>query len=292
MTSVDRPLGSNETPYSVEAISGWSPTPLIKLSFAAHGVGFLIVAVSPGYWIWVLAGIALNHIALGFAGLWPKSRLLGPNIVRLPEVRGGCGEVAFTFDDGPDPDTTPRVLDLLDRYGAKASFFCIGERVAAYPAIVQDIVRRGHSVENHSYRHSYAFAFYGLGRQRGEVERTQDVIVNVTGRAPRFFRAPVGLRNLLLELILVQHRLRYVSWTRRGYDAVHGDSEKVLTRLTDGLAAGDVLLLHDAGSAKTAAGEPVVLTVLPALLDRLFECDLKAVSLPMAIDGDSGATSS
>jgi peptidoglycan/xylan/chitin deacetylase (PgdA/CDA1 family) len=288
MTSVDRSLGSNETPDSGKAMAVWSPTPLIKLSFAAHGAGLLALVVSPGYWIWVLAGLVLNHMALGFAGLWPKSRLLGPNIVRLPEVRNGCGGVALTFDDGPDPDTTPRVLDVLDRYGAKASFFCIGARAAAYPAIVQDIVRRGHSVENHSYRHSYAFAFYGLGRQRREIERTQDIIANVTDRAPRFFRAPVGLRNLLLEFVLVRHRLRYVSWTRRGYDALHGDPKKVFVRLIDGLAAGDVLLLHDAGSANTATGEPVVLAVLPALLDRLSECGLKALSLPMAIDGDSG----
>lgn len=289
MTRVDRSIGGDEAPYSVMGITGWSPTPLIKLSFAMHGAGFLIVAVSPEYWLWVLTGLALNHMVLGFAGLWPKSRLLGPNIVRLPGVTDGYGDVALTFDDGPDPDTTPRILDLLDRYGAKASFFCIGERVAAYPEIVGEIHRRGHSVENHSYRHSYAFAFYGLGRQRREIERTQDVIANVTGQLPRFFRAPVGFRNLLLELILGRHRLRYVSWTRRGYDAMHGDPTKVLARLTYGLAAGDILLLHDGGSAKTKAGVPVALAVLPALLDFISERGLKAVSLPMAVDGDLGA---
>jgi peptidoglycan/xylan/chitin deacetylase (PgdA/CDA1 family) len=288
MTRVDRSIGGDEAPDSAIGFAGWRPTPLIKLSFAAHAAGVLVVAVSPEYWIWVLAGLVLNHAVLGFTGLWPKSRWLGPNIVRLPEVRSGNGSVALTFDDGPDPDVTPRILDLLDRHGAKASFFCIGARVAAHPEIVQEIHRRGHSVENHSYRHSYAFAFYGLGRQRREVERTQDVIAKVTGRAPRFFRAPVGLRNLLLELILVRHRLRYVSWTRRGYDAVHGDSTKVLARLTQGLAAGDILLLHDSGSAKTETGKPVALKVLPALLGLLSERGFKAVSLPMAIDDDSG----
>lgn len=290
MTPVDRSIGNRN--IGASAKPSWSPTPLIKLSFVAHGIGMLVIAVNPIYWAWVLVGLIVNHIVLGFAGLYPKSRLLGPNIVQLPETAGANRQVALTFDDGPDPETTPRVLDLLDRYDAKASFFCIGERAAAYPAIIRDMVRRGHSVENHSYRHSYAFAFYGLSRQRREIKRTQDAVETAAGRAPRFFRAPVGFRNLLLEPVLVRQGLRYVSWTRRGYDAVHGNAQKVFARLTDGLAAGDILLLHDAGSAKTSIGKPVVLTVLPALLGRLSEQGLTAVSLPMAIDGSSGVLQS
>src|SRR5204862_2263432 len=135
--------------------------------------------------------------------------LLGPNIVRLPEAAARRGEVVLTFDDGPDPDVTPHVLELLDRYRMKASFFCIGEKAAAFPAIVKDIARRGHSVENHSNRHSYAFAFYGVSRLRHEVETAQSIVGQITGRAPEFFRAPAGFRSVLLDPVLAKRGLRY-----------------------------------------------------------------------------------
>lgn len=267
--------------------NSWSPAPLITFSIAAHVGGLTFFIISPVHWTWVLAGLVLDHLALGLAGLFPKGRLLGPNITRLPDGDIHRHEVVLTFDDGPDPLTTPRVLDVLDRYGAKASFFCIGERVAAHPAIVRDIVHRGHSVENHSYRHSYAFAFYGLGRQRRDIERTQQAIERAGGQSSRFFRAPVGLRNLLLYPVLKKKGLDYVSWTRRGFDSVSCDAEKVLARLTNSLVGGDILLLHDTGSAKTASKEPVVLSVLPVLLDFLSEQGLKAISLPMAFETSS-----
>jgi peptidoglycan/xylan/chitin deacetylase (PgdA/CDA1 family) len=262
----------------------WFLTPVIKISIVVHVVGLVFLVVNLLHWTWILASFFMYHLVLGLVGLVPKSRLLGSNIIRLPEGEVHRHEVALTFDDGPDPLTTPMVLDILDRYGARASFFCIGERVAAYPAIVSDIVKRGHSVENHSYRHSYFFAFYGLKRQCREIERTQKAAVNAVGRLPHFFRAPVGFRNVLLYPVLKRLGLEYVSWTTRGFDAVSSDAEKVLMRLTKRLAGGDILLLHDAGSAKTASDEPVVLNVLPDLLDILAKRGLRAISLPMAFE--------
>ena len=214
----------------------------------------------------------------------PKSRLLGPNLVRLPEPSVRRGEVALTFDDGPDPRITPRLLDLLDHHGAKASFFCIGEKAAAHPAIVRDILRRGHSVENHSHRHPYAFACYGLRALRREIEAAQRTIEDIAGRPPRFFRAPVGLRSPLLDPVLARLGLDYAGWARRGYDTICDDPARVLQRLARGLAAGDVLVLHDGSSARTAAGQPVVLAVLPALLREFGARGLKAVSLPIALE--------
>jgi peptidoglycan/xylan/chitin deacetylase (PgdA/CDA1 family) len=195
--------------------------------------------------------------------------------------------VSLNFDDGPDPDVTPRVLDLLDRHHARASFFCVGEKAAAHPEIVREIARRGHSVENHSHRHPNAFAFYGMRGLRREVDAAQSVIARITGRPPMFFRAPAGFRSPLLDPVLAATGLRYASWTRRGFDTVDGNAAAVLKRLTRGLAAGDVLLLHDGGRARTSAGEPVVLAVLPALLERLAAAGLKSVPLPAACGGES-----
>lgn len=264
----------------------WRPVPVIRFSMTLHAAGAIALAVQPALWPWILGGLAGNHLVLIAAALWPRGRLLGPNLIRLPASALGRREVALTFDDGPDPEVTPRVLDLLDRYQAKASFFCIGERAAAFPDTVKEIARRGHSVENHSYRHSSAFAFYGLSRLRREVEATQAVIAGITGRAPAFFRAPAGFRSPLLDPVLAKRGLRYVSWTRRGYDAVRRNPVAVLRRLTRGLSAGDVLLLHDGAHARTEAGEPLVLAVLPALLDQVAASGFKSVSLPTACKDD------
>lgn len=277
-----------ETPVQDPAkASRWSPAPLIRVSFWWHIAGVLSLIAYPMTWPWVIAALLGNHVVLGVIGMWPRSRLLGPNLVRLPAAAARRGEVALTFDDGPDPEVTPQVLDLLDHAGAKASFFCLGARAAAHPEIVRDMVRRGHSVENHSHRHPNTFACYGLRALRREIEAAQKAIAEATGRRPAFFRAPIGLRSPLLDPVLARTGLRYVSWTRRGYDAVRADAAGVLRRLTRGLAAGDVLLLHDGSSARTSGGQPVVLQVLPALLEQVAAQGLKAVTLPAALDDES-----
>ena len=102
----------------------------------------------------------------------------------------------------------------------------------------------------------------------------------VTGQRPSCFRAPAGLRNPFLEPVLHRLGLSLVSWTRRGFDTREGDAQRVLARLTRGLAAGDILLLHDGNAARTARGEPVLLEVLPLLLERLRADGLRAVTLP------------
>lgn len=260
----------------------WRPTPAIRLSILLHVAAATTLVMEPALWPWALGAVGGNHLLLTTAVFWPRGNVLGANMVRLPASAAARGEISITFDDGPDPDVTPRVLDLLDRYQAKASFFCVGDKAAAHPDIVREIVRRGHSIENHSHRHSGAFAFYGLFRLRHEVESAQAIVSGIAGRAPRFFRAPMGLRSPLLDPVLARCGLTYVSWTRRGLDAVHRDPEKVLKRLSNGLAAGDILLLHDNGYSRTRDGTPVVLAVLPGLLDRIHASGLRPVTLPAA----------
>jgi peptidoglycan/xylan/chitin deacetylase (PgdA/CDA1 family) len=235
----------------------------------------------PEAWRWWLGVVLGNHLLLGIFGMWPRSQLLGGNLVRLPTLGYAKMQVALTFDDGPDPEVTPMVLDLLDQHAAKASFFCIGQRAAAHPEIVRDIIRRGHSVENHSYRHPCAFACYPPFALRREIEQTQTVIHALTGSRPAFFRAPAGLRSPLLDPLMTQSNLRYVSWTRRGLDCFSRDPAAILHRLIRRLAAGDVLLLHDGSCARARNGEPIILAVLPALLEHLTQSGLRPVSLPI-----------
>jgi len=141
-------------------------------------------------------------------------------------------------------------------------------------------VKRGHDIENHSMRHSAFFGFYGPVALRREISAAQSVLGDIARHPPRFFRSPMGIRNPMLDPVVTRMGLNYISWTRRGFDTVARDPVVVLERLTDGLAAGDILLLHD---RRSVHGEPIVLTVLPALLERLSAADLKPVSLTMAM---------
>ena len=270
----------------VNGLRRWRPAPFVLTSLILHLLALVALTLRADLWPWILIGVLGNQLVLLAAVLWPRGRLLGPNLVRLPQAAARLHQVALTFDDGPDPRVTPQVLDLLDRHQVKASFFCIGEKAAAHPDLVRDIVRRGHSVENHSHRHSRAFALYGFSRLCREVEAAQSIIARITGRAPEFFRAPAGFRSPFLDAVLAQRGIRHVSWTRRGFDAVSRDPLRILQRLLRGLAAGDVLLLHDGSHARTPAGGPLVLAVLPALLAQLSARGLRSVSLPTACHAD------
>lgn len=261
----------------------YRPTPTISASIALHVAAGAGAAIHPELWPSAAGAVAANHLFLGAVGLWPRSSLLGPNIRRLPPESAARGEIAITFDDGPDPEVTPRVLDLLDEAGARASFFCVADHAARHAGVCAEIVRRGHAVENHSLRHSHTFAFLGMGGFRREISAAQAALLQACGRAPRYFRAPAGLRNPLLEPVLHELGLTLVSWTRRGFDTRGTDPAAVAARLTRGLAAGDILLLHDGGPARTASGAPVVLESLRAVLARARSLDLRPVALHQAI---------
>ncbi|MET3494790.1 polysaccharide deacetylase family protein [Variovorax boronicumulans] len=258
----------------------WPWPPAMRASAAWHvaaiGAGVLV----PGAWPWAVGAIVLNHALITGAGLTPRSNLLGPNVTRLPEAAAARRQVAITIDDGPEPEVTPRVLDLLDAHGQRATFFCIAERVLAHPELARDIVARGHSIQNHTAQHRHNFSFLGPRGFASEIARAQDILTEVTGQRPTCFRAPAGLRNPFLEPVLHRLGLSLVSWTRRGFDTREGDAAKVMARLTHNLQARDILLLHDGNAARTAKGQPVLLEVLPLLLERLRADGLRAVTLP------------
>jgi peptidoglycan/xylan/chitin deacetylase (PgdA/CDA1 family) len=257
----------------------YRPPPLVASSLALHAAGALAFAVAPRHWRAIAGVLVADHVVLAAASLWPRSSWLGANLRRLPAAAAQRGEIALTFDDGPDPDITPRVLDLLDRHGARATFFCIGERARSHPEIAAEIARRGHRVENHTQTHPHLFACYPPPALRREILEAQESIARASGLAPRLFRAPAGLRNPLLDRLLCRAGLRLVSWTRRGFDALERDPRRIARRLLAGLAAGDVLLLHDGSAARKRGGNPVVLEVLPRLLDALAARSLRSVAI-------------
>lgn len=260
----------------------WRPTPFILAAICIHAGALALVLLTPSYWNWAVAAVLLNQAAIIASGLWPRSILLGANLARLPAAAVQRREVTLTFDDGPDPEVTPQVLDILARHRIRATFFCIGEKAAAHPEICRDIVARGHTIENHGQRHRNLAALSGIRGWKREIGDAQRTLEQITGRRPRFFRALAGLRNPFLDPVLRHFDMRLASWTRRGYDTRCADPDTVLARLTRGLGAGDILMLHDGRSARSASGTPVVLEVLPRLIAVLAAHNLNPVPLTSA----------
>lgn len=257
----------------------WQPTLLIRASVALHGLALLAVIAEPAQWRWALGAVVINHLLLTAVGLWPRSNVLGPNWTRLPAAATARQEIALTIDDGPDPLVTPQVLDILDRYAARATFFCVGEKAERYPDVCREIVRRGHAVENHSQRHRHHFALLGPRGFLRELQAAQSTLSRITGQRPVFFRAPAGLRNPFLDPVLARLGLTLASWSVRGFDTRVGDPERVRHALLRELRAGAILLLHDGNAARSPRGIPVILEVLPAVLESAAAAGLRFVSL-------------
>lgn len=264
----------------------WPVPPLVGASVGLHALALGGLALAPGSWGLPAVGAMLaNHVLLGAVGMWPRSTGLGPNLSRLPAAAQARGAVAITIDDGPDPAVTPAVLDLLAQLQVQATFFCIAERARAQPELTRRIVAMGHDVQNHTNRHPHHFAMMGTATIERELRAAQDTLADITGVRPHCFRAPAGLRNPMLDPVLHRLGLTLVSWTRRGYDTRTDQADSVLQRLGQGLAAGDILLLHDGNARRTARGNPVLMEVLPGLVERIrhagLHADTLAASVPM-----------
>lgn len=173
--------------------------------------------------------------------------------------------VALTFDDGPDPKYTPMILDTLQQYGAKATFFVIGRNVEANPEIARRIVREGHEIGNHTYSHPIRLAQAGSGEIVRQLERTADLVATVTGARVRLFRPPGGAYTP--ELIATSKGLGYEiilwSWTTNPSDAYSPGRDRIIQKVTANVAPGDIILLHDGNNhGQTAAALPEIIRIL------------------------------
>ncbi len=257
-------------------------SPLLKGLLTLHVLLALAFVLWPAHWVAWMVSFVTMHVLVGVLVLQPRNPFFGPNMTRLPASSCQRNEVAITFDDGPDALVTPQILDLLDRFDAKVSFFVIGNRLQNHPDLARDIVRRGHSLENHSSHHFVFLSLFAAGSLRREIEAAQSAVAAVCGQAPRFFRPPGGFQSPVLSPVLAGLGLRLATWTRRGFDTHDKNPRRVLNRLTRNLSAGDILLLHDGNAARGASGAPVVLEVLHQLLQELQARGLHSVTLPQA----------
>lgn len=261
----------------------WQPGPLHWVTGGTHLAGVAAIAVQPALWPWAVGAMLGSHaLNLAFV-LSPATTAFGPVIATLPPAAAGRSEIALTFDDGPDPVVTPRVLDVLDAAGVHATFFCVGSRARAHPQLVQAIVARGHEVENHAFTHALTFAFYGIGRMARDIGAAQQALTDITGVAPRYFRAPFGLRTPLTEPALARLGLDCVAWSIRSFDSIDSNSLRVAARIARRLVPGSIVLLHDGAEVRVTRGTPSVLGALPLVLTRIREKNWRCVTLRAAL---------
>jgi peptidoglycan/xylan/chitin deacetylase (PgdA/CDA1 family) len=158
-------------------------------------------------------------------------------------------EVWLTIDDGPDPATTPRVLELLEAHGARATFFVVGEQVARHPELARQIVARGHTIGNHTHSHPAAdFWLASPGRTASEIDRCVGALLVADVPFERYFRPPVGIRNPFLDAQLAARGMRLVLWSARGLDGSGRSPQASLRRIARRIRPGGILVSHEAGS--------------------------------------------
>ena len=160
--------------------------------------------------------------------------------------------ISITFDDGPNPEFTPKVLSLLKEHNAKATFFLTGKNAEKYPEIVRQIIEEGHTIGSHSYSHSKNFGFFSIDKVATELKQTNSLINEITGKEMKMFRPPFGVTNPNIKKALKSTEHFSIGWSKRSYDTTNFSEEKILKRITSNIEKGDIILLHDS-SAKTVA---------------------------------------
>jgi peptidoglycan-N-acetylglucosamine deacetylase len=226
-----------------------------------------VTLVLLGFGTWEGLGILfLSHMMLLATTLIPSFQGFGPVMTFFEP---GGDEVWLTIDDGPDSETTPVILDLLDRFDAKATFFLVGQKAMDAADLVQLILDRGHSIGNHTQTHPQ-FQFWRLGSRqlRQEIERFEETLIRLNFPIPCLFRAPTGMKNPYLHPILSVRSLLLVGWSARAYDTQAKDAVIAAERLLRAAEPGAILLLHECSQVSTRTLE----ILLRGLSSRRIRC--------------------
>ncbi len=200
-----------------------------------------------------------------YANLCPNCGWFGP-VVR--QFRTNRKEVWLTIDDGPHPRQTPQILEVLRRFRARATFFVVGERVRAHPELARAIVAEGHTLASHSATHPSGWFWSLVGKAaRWEISEGVVAIEEVTGKRPRWFRAPVGIANYFVHSVLRERGMRLIGWSARGFDTVSRNLTAVIQRIVRHTRPGAILLFHETSCVE--GNEPFNVLALESLLARL-----------------------
>jgi peptidoglycan/xylan/chitin deacetylase (PgdA/CDA1 family) len=190
-------------------------------------------------------------------------------------------QIAITFDDGPHPEFTPKILDLLKEHNAMGTFFCIGQQVEKHPEILQRMISEGHLVGNHTYSHSKSFGFFDTEKVVSELKKTNAIIKDLVGKEMMLYRPAFAVTNPMIERAVKQLKVNSIGWNVRSLDTTSRSEKMILNRITRKVSKGDIILLHDTSSKSVA--------VLEQLLLFLQEKNLKSVTVDQLLEIDAYA---
>jgi len=198
-------------------------------------------------WFWItLLGSFLIRWDYHFNSLHSNKYILEPH-------------VSITFDDGPNTEFTPRVLDLLKQHNAKGTFFCVGRQVEKHPDLLKRIIAEGHSIGNHTYSHSKSFGFFNLDKVKVELQKTNSIIKVLTGLHMNLYRPAFAVTNPRIEKAIKALQLVSIGWNVRSLDTTPRSEAMILRRITSKIAKGDIVLLHDTSDKTVAVLEQLLL---------------------------------
>jgi peptidoglycan/xylan/chitin deacetylase (PgdA/CDA1 family) len=226
----------------------------------------------------MIASVAVGGAVAAFVhGLYyPNSYLFGRPITN---VRGDGKAIALTFDDGPNPEATPRILDALKERGVKATFFVLGRHADAWPELVRRVTDEGHVIGNHGWHHRKLHV-RGPGYVRRDLTMGTDSIVKASGIQPSLFRAPHGFRSPWVTPIASSLGQLTVGWSRGVWDSAKPGVDAIVRRTVDGARPGYIMLLHDGDGYDMNGDRSQTAAALPRILDALLEQGYRFVTIP------------
>jgi peptidoglycan-N-acetylglucosamine deacetylase len=251
-------------------------SPAAKLGIISFLAAFCLFFINVKFCILPLAFFFIVSLAAPF---FPTFGYYLPIISRS---KSGKKIVSLTFDDGPDPEVTPKVLQLLEKYKATASFFVIGSSAAKHPQLIKEIVRRGHTIGNHSYHHDCLIMIWSKNTLRREIESTQKELSSM-GIQPLVFRPPVGITSARLKKVLEEQGMICVNFSCRAWDGGNRRIENLSQKILSKVRLGDIIMLHDS-CPKNKALLPYWLNELELILMGIREKNLEIVSLSEIIE--------
>lgn len=247
----------------------WTRRALLGFAFAAPFLALYLIRTNL---VLALAPLFVSHVLILYATLVANCQWWGP-VIR--SFRTTEPEVWITIDDGPSPEHTPKILNLLESFNARATFFVIGTRAEKYPHLITEILSRGHEIANHTFTHpSGMFWAAGPSRIASEIDLCAELLRSGPDRPARLFRAPAGLKNLFVHPELRRRELALIGWSARGFDTVRRDPALVAERVLRATKPGGILLLHEGHRTATDPNfNPRCLELtLSGLAERGYRC--------------------
>lgn len=233
--------------------------------------------------MWVSLSAFVAYAALCTVGvLWPQLEMYGDVEWR---AEPGSKAVALTFDDGPNPKTTRKVLQILARGGHRATFFVVGRKALAHADVVREIQAAGHEIGVHGHLHDRLYSLKTPKYVAEDIARAQSAVELAIDLRPTLFRPPVGYLSSRTAAGAKRAGVRTIAWSARGLDGVGPtDADKVFSRVERGLVDGAIVLMHDASERDDF--EPASVEALPRILEELDDRGLRAVTVSELLDGD------